>query len=142
MTSSRRQFLKAAALAPSLQTAPKSVAPRSAVKNSSFDPWVEVDASHFRHNVAEIHRRNGGRPILAVIKNNGYGAGVANVARILEPLAPIAGFAVVKLQEAIALRDGGISKPILLMGPFDPRELDDIVARRVMPMVYMPVGDA
>ena len=142
MNTSRRQFLKSAVLAPSVAVAPSSVAPRAGVKDSSFDPWVEIDAGNFRHNVAEIHRRNGGRPILAVIKNNGYGGGVTNVARILEPLAPIAGFAVVKLHEAIALRDAGISKPILLMGPFDPRELDDIVARRVMPMVYMPVGDA
>ena len=33
---------------------------------------------NLRHNVAEIRRRAGGRPILAVIKNNGYGLGVVN----------------------------------------------------------------
>ena len=44
-----------------------------------------------------------------MIKNNGYGAGVINVARILDPLEAIAGFAVVKLHEAVTLRDAGIS---------------------------------
>src|SRR5207244_1160652 len=80
--------------------------------------------------------------ILAVIKNNGYGAGVVNVARILEALDAIAGLAVVKLHEAVTLRDAGISKPILLLGPFAATELPDIVARRIMPMVYTPIGDA
>jgi len=109
------------------------------VHDSSFDPWVEVDAAKLRHNVEEIHRR-AGRPILAVIKNNGYGTGVANVARALAPLPSISGFAVVKLHEAMALRDAGIVKPLLLMGPYGPKELPDLAARRITPMVYTPIG--
>jgi alanine racemase len=108
---------------------------------TSFDPWVEVHAGHLRENVAEIARRAGGRPILAVIKNNGYGLGVVNVARVLEPLPAIAGFAVVKLYEAMALRDAGIRRPVLLMGPFDERELGELVRREIMPMVYTSIGD-
>jgi alanine racemase len=42
----------------------------------------------------------------------------------------------------MTLRDAGITKPILLMGPFDTRELTAIVRRRIMPMVYTPIGDA
>ena len=60
----------------------------------------------------------GKRPIIAVIKNNGYGLGGATVARQLEPLAEIDAFAVVKMEEAVTLRDRGIKKPVLLMGPF------------------------
>lgn len=140
MKTSRREFLKASALAPALGAAPRPAAAGAAIRDSSFDPWIEVDSANLRHNVAEIHRRNGGRPILAVIKNNGYGSGVVNVARVLEPLDPIAGFAVVKLHEAMTLRDAGVRKPILLMGPFDTGELGDIVARQIMPMVYTPIG--
>jgi len=142
MRSSRREFLKAASVASAVALPQTSAPPRpSTVRDSSFDPWVEIDAARLRHNVAEIHRR-AERPILAVIKNNGYGCGVANVARVLEPLDVVAGFAVVKLHEAMTLRDAGITKPILLMGPFDTRELAAIVSRRIMPMVYTPIGDA
>src|SRR5438093_6569944 len=142
MRSSRREFLKAATGAPALALPQQTARPRvAAVRDSSFDPWVEIDAARLRHNVAEIHRR-ANVPILAVIKNNGYGCGVANVARAIEPIDAVAGFAVVKLHEAITLRDAGITKPILLMGPFDTRELPAIAARRVMPMVYTPIGDA
>jgi alanine racemase len=111
-------------------------------KDSSFDPWVEIHRQNVRHNVQEISRRAGSRPILAVIKNNGYGMGATNVAQLLDPQPEILGFAVVKFHEAISLRDAGIRKPILLLGPFDAQNLEDAVAREIMPMVYTPVGPA
>lgn len=138
----RRTFLAAPAAAltaAAVQREPSpSLDPAHAV--SSFDPWVEVRADHLVQNAAEVARL-AQRPILAVIKNNGYGLGVEHVARALEPRREIAGFAVVKLHEAIALRDRGVRKPILLMAPFDERDLREIVARDIMPMVYTPVGD-
>ncbi|MEK6323009.1 MAG: alanine racemase [Acidobacteriota bacterium] len=138
---SRRVFSKAALALPAL--GPGSFAADSnARSDSSFDPWVEIHAGNLRNNVAEIHRRVDSRPILAVIKNNGYGMGVANVARLLERSAAIAGFAVVKLHEAITLRDAGIRKPILLIGPFDEKNLEEAVRRYIMPMVYTPIGSA
>src|SRR5262245_53691319 len=97
----RRQFLTAAAGVPAavaVQTPPASAV---VLRDSSFDRWVEIETANLRHNVAEIHRRTA-RPILAVIKNNGYGGGVANIARVLDSIAEIAGFAVVKLHEAVA----------------------------------------
>src|SRR6266705_3530713 len=148
MKSSRRSFLEAGLGLPVLLGAAPSLAATwqaaetTASKDSSFDPWVEIHRENLRHNVQEISRRVASRPILAVIKNNGYGMGVANVARLLEPQAEIFGFAVVKLHEAISLRDSGIRKPILLLGPFDEKNLEDAVARSVIPMVYTPLGPA
>ncbi len=135
----RRSFLAGApALAALTLTGEQT--PARQERHASFDPWIEVRGDHLRHNVEQVSRRVGGRPILAVIKNNGYGLGVENVARILEPLAPIRGFAVVKLHEALRLREAGIRKPVLLMGPFDEPELREAVAREIEPMVYTPVG--
>lgn len=103
---------------------------------SQFDPWIEVNAQNLRHNVAEVARLTK-RSIIAVIKNNGYGLGVVNVARILEPLREVETMAVVKLDEAVRLRDAGIRKPILMMGPFTDDELEkEIGPRNIMPMVY------
>jgi alanine racemase len=138
MTGSRRSFLKMWAAAPALGLAPVA----RAVARSSFDPWVEVRPDHLRHNVAQIHRRAGGRPILAVIKNNGYGLGVAAAAQALEPEPAIAGFAVVKLHEGATLRDAGVRKPVLCMGPLGESDLADAVALDIQPMVYTPVGAA
>jgi alanine racemase len=148
MTASRRTFLKqwaaapAAALSSAASTAAGTAIPVQSLIRSSFDPWVEVRPEHLRHNVAEIHRRVGGRPILGVIKNNGYGLGVVAVARAIEREPAVAGFAVVKLHEAAALREAGVRKPVLCMGPLDERDLEEAVARDIQPMVYTPVGPA
>ncbi len=109
--------------------------------DSSFDPWVEVHAENLRHNVRVVSRRAGARPILAVAKNNGYGLGVVNVGRAFEPLPEVAGLAVVKLAEAISLRDAGVKKPILLLGPLEASELQEALARGITPMVYTAMGD-
>ena len=68
-----------------------------------------------------MSRFAGGRPVLAVIKNNGYGHGVVNAARVLSQAKAVRGLAVVKLHEAMTLRDAGVQAPILMMGPFDNR---------------------
>ena len=142
MSASRRSFLKMSAAVPALTLAPGARTVERAPERSSFDPWVEVRPDHLRHNVAEIHRRAGGRPILAVIKNNGYGLGVAAAAQAIEKEPAIAGFAVVKLHEAATLRDAGVRKPVLCMGPLGDSDLEHAAALDIQPMVYTPVGAA
>jgi alanine racemase len=148
MKISRRSFLGTGLALPAILEATPTLssevrAPEtSAREDSSFDPWVEIHRENLRHNVQEISRRVASRPILAVIKNNGYGAGVANIAGLLESQNEIAGFAVVKFHEARTLRDAGIRKPILLLGPFDERNLFDAAARKIMPMIYTEQGPA
>ena len=142
----RRGFLALAgvALAPGRQTpvVRPDAAQRSAAPHSSFDPWIEFHPGHLAHNVREVARVARGAPILAVIKNNGYGLGVVEVARVLADIPDVAGLAVIKLHEAVTLRDAGMTKPILLMGPFDERGLLLAHERNIMPMVYTPIGDA
>ncbi len=138
----RRRFLEAGAAGALGLAAARDAKAATEGKTlvSSFDPWVEVHGENLTRNVAEIRKRAGNRPILAVIKNNGYGAGVTNVARLIEPSDAIEGFAVVKLQEAAALRDAGIRKPVLLLGPFDEKNLEEAAARSITPMIYTPIG--
>jgi alanine racemase len=139
MSLSRRSFLGASAVLAGALPGGREPAPAT---DSSFDPWVEVRPDNLRANVREVHRLVGSRPILAVIKNNGYGLGVVNVGRVFDGLPEIAGLAVVKLAEALRLRDAGVRKPVLLLGPFDEKELAEAAAREITPMVYTPVGAA
>jgi len=134
----RRAFLKAGAALPALGLQSTRATP---ARHSSFDPWVEVHAGHLRANAAAVYKLTG-VPILAVIKNNGYGAGVSNVARALERLDHVHGFAVVKLQEALTLRDDGIRKSILLMGPVADTDLAELTRRNISLMVYTPIRSA
>jgi alanine racemase len=135
----RREFLKAGLLVPPLGWRTSDAVQR--VRHSSFDPWVEVHAANLLANAAAVRKRTA-VPILAVIKNNGYGAGVVNVARTLSASPHVAGFAVVKLHEAHALRDAGIGRPVLLMGPAAEDDLPDLARRGIALMVYTPIAGA
>lgn len=96
-----------------------------------FDPWLEVDADALRHNVRETSRLAEGRPIVAVVKNNGYGLGTTNVARILDPLSEIAALAVVKADEALELLNAGVKTPVVLMALAPPDAEEELAARGV-----------
>src|SRR5688572_5209848 len=115
MAIDRRAFLQlsTAALIPSPE--PSGIDQRgsspTAAHDSSFDPWLEVRPDHLAHNATEVARLAGGRPIFAVIKNNGYGLGLVPVARALASSRPVRGLAVVKLHEALTLRDAGVKAP-------------------------------
>lgn len=135
-------MLAAAGIPRALTAAGQQGPPVRAAGVSSFDPWIEINTANLRHNVQQVAARASGRPILAVIKNNAYGMGLADAARLLEPLVSVHGLAVVKMHEAVTLRDAGVRKPVLLMGPFDESNLAEAAARDIMPMVYTPVGDA
>lgn len=148
----RRSFLGSAAAALTVRDAAVSpaAAPDDAreqtvvttVRDSRFDPWIEVRADHLLQNVAEVATFVANRPVMAVIKNNAYGLGLTTVAEVLTRAKAVSALAVVKLKEAFTLRDAGIDTPILMMGPFDAADVAEMHARDIMPMVYTSIGDA
>jgi alanine racemase len=141
MTTSRRSFLSssaalaAAATVPSLAGAaltegqPPGTHAREVGRG--YEGWLEVDPAALRRNAAELGRRAGGRPILACIKNNGYGIGVVRAAAALEAAPEVVGFAVVKPDEAVELLDAGILKPILFLGQLTLQDALELTVRGV-----------
>lgn len=104
---------------------------RDRAAGAGFDPWLEVDAAALHGNVSAIATAAGDRPILAVVKNNAYGLGLAQVGPMLDTHDAVAGLAVVKAEEAVVLRRAGVQKPILLMGLFSDEEGADLVRQGV-----------
>ena len=136
MAPTRRTFLSAAAAAAGwgALTTPRGVvaeATRAQQTSRGFDPWIEVDAAALWANATSIGTLAGGRPVLAVIKNNGYGLGTVEVARALDGHPSLAGFAVVKVSAALALQNAGIEMPVLHMGAATRSEATELVAADV-----------
>jgi alanine racemase len=83
-----------------------------------------IDLDALRHNLQRACTADPAARQFAVIKANGYGHGLVPVA---QALTAADGFAVASLEEAITLRDAGISQPILLLeGFFNADELPAI----------------
>ncbi len=86
-----------------------------------------VDRQALIHNIRLITQRAGSVTVWGVIKGNGYGLGVAPMARVLADNG-ITHFAITDLADARALRSAGFQQPILLMSVLnDPQELRELV---------------
>ncbi len=90
--------------------------------------WAEVDLSALKHNFSLV--RDGfaaGRQIFSIVKTDAYGHGGVPVAKALQD-AGSDGFSVSSVVEAQELRQGGIDKPILILG-YTPAECAGILAQ-------------
>lgn len=88
---------------------------------------VLIDISALKHNLQVIRQLAPKARVMAMLKANGYGHGLLRVAHAFGE-ADALGVACV--EEALELRDGGISKPIVVLeGFFASREIA-IMARR------------
>ncbi|MBW3670045.1 MAG: alanine racemase [Acidobacteria bacterium] len=80
-----------------------------------------VDLAAFRDNLRTIRSRiPTSSRLVAVLKADGYGHGALHLARVCES-ENVPMLAVALLEEAIALRQEGITIPILVFGPVDAR---------------------
>ena len=100
-----------------------------------FDPWIEVRRDHMRHNLEQIRQQADGRPVMAVIKANGYGHGLTEVAGLLESWN-IHGLAVGKVDEAVHLREYGVRCPVLNFGPYTAEQAEEIVRLGISQSVF------
>jgi len=105
-----------------------------------YDPWLEINTKNLEWNISEFQKIVGDTPIMAVVKCNAYGHGTVGVAKTLEKQG-VRQFAVVKVQEAIALRESGIGGTILNFGPFSPFEAEQIISYNISQSVFSETVD-
>ena len=99
--------------------------------------WAEVDLDaiwenmvHMKENIAEDTK------ILAVIKTDGYGHGGVPIAKMLEQLDFMFGYAAATYEEAHVLREAGVKKPILILGYTFPYCYEELIREEIRPAVY------
>ena len=73
---------------------------------------------------------------MAVIKMDGYGHGAVQIAKLLEPMDYIWGYAVATLDEAILIKDACLKKPVLVLGCIFPDQWDVMIRNEVRMTVY------
>ena len=100
--------------------------------------WTEIDLGQAAPQSATHPPRSAAAvQLLAVVKDEAYGHGALDVARIaLEEGAW--GFGLSTLEEAMTLRDAGITAPLLLLGERQEAELEWCVAHDLTVCVNEP----
>ena len=83
-----------------------------------------------KENIAENTK------ILAVIKTDGYGHGGVPIAKMLEQLDFMFGYAAATYEEAHVLREAGVKKPILILGYTFPYCYEELIREEIRPAVY------
>jgi alanine racemase len=111
------------------------------LSSENFPPrpaWTEIDLGKLRRNLQLIRSdlpKN--VRLMAVVKDEAYGHGALDVARVAVEEGAW-GFGLSTLEEAMTLRDAGITAPLLLLGERQEAELEWCVAHDLTVCVNEP----
>lgn len=93
-----------------------------------------INTAALKHNFQCIKQKVQPAKILSMIKANGYGHGIINVAKTLEESDA---FGVACIEEALTLREASIQNRIILMeGFFSSAELQDMLRFQLEPVIH------
>jgi alanine racemase len=92
--------------------------------------WLEIDLDALEGNLAALRTLAGGAPVYPVVKADAYGHGAVPVAIALES-AGAEGLCVATIDEAVALRNGGLRGLIRVLYPIPPAYAADAADRRI-----------
>jgi alanine racemase len=95
---------------------------------------AEIDLKALAFNLAKTKEFAPNSKIMAVLKANAYGHGLVTIA---QHLADADAFAVARIDEALALRAGGLTKPIVLLeGFFHQSDLPILLANNFQTIIH------
>ncbi|MDO4560617.1 MAG: alanine racemase [bacterium] len=99
--------------------------------------YASIDLDAIMENLKNIGGSlTEGAKMIAVVKADAYGHGAVPISRALEPEARVWGFAVSTAEEAEELRDGGIAKPVLILGHAFPEDYGTLVEKDIRPTLF------
>ena len=92
--------------------------------------YAPVSLQAIGHNIGEVRKRLApGVKLMAVIKADAYGHGACRVGKYLE--SKVDYFAVATLEEALELRESGITRPILILSYISPSQYPELVEHNI-----------
>ena len=107
--------------------------------NKRIKAYISIDNA--RYNIKNLYDNvaaGSEKPplIMPVIKADGYGHGALPIALSFEEDDCVWGYAVATAGEAFHLREGGIKKPILILGYSFPEDYEELIRHEIRPAVF------
>ncbi len=98
--------------------------------------WAEISLKNIGHNYTAMKARlRPGTRFLGIVKADAYGHGAVRVAGVLQELG-CDYLGVACLDEALTLRENGITLPILIMGYTSPQAVPKLLENGLTQTVY------
>ena len=99
--------------------------------------YAQIDLDAIRSNLEQISLQTGPQTkVLAVVKCDGYGHGSVPIARAIEDMENVGGYATATAEEAMELCRAGIHKPILILGYTFPYAYEELIRQGVRMTVF------
>ena len=89
-----------------------------------------VSTTALIHNLKEVVNKAKGKKVVAVIKADGYGHGAVKMAELYENIADM--YAVATSDEAIELRENGVTKDILILAPVPKEDVAALIEKGII----------
>lgn len=97
--------------------------------------FAEINLGAIEHNLNEIKKLLGeGVKTLAVVKADAYGHGLVPVSKRIENKVDY--FAVATVEDALALRENEIRKPIIILSYTSPLQYDALLGNDITATIY------
>lgn len=105
-------------------------------RSNYYRVQAKVDLSAIRHNVSQIRKKlKKDTKLMVIVKADAYGHGAVPVAKALDEDG-IDAYGVAIIEEAIELREAGITKPLLILGYTPKEQYSLVVAYDVIQTVF------
>ena len=100
-----------------------------------FRVYAVIDLDRITDNIIAMKRQLPEHTgLMAVVKADGYGHGAVPISKMVEELVEYYGVATV--EEAVALRHHGITKPILILGVAEEKDYETIIEQDICCTVF------
>jgi alanine racemase len=97
---------------------------------------IELSQSALRKNVKSLARLAGGRMMAVSVKANAYGHGLNEIVRMLVKMPEVGYVTVHSLEEALACRECGWKRQIMVLGPIAQERLEAVLEYDLEPVVF------
>ncbi len=104
------------------------------MENETYSTWLEIDLGAIKNNVKEIIKLTN-TEVMAVIKANGYGHGVLQVANAVVDAGAI-WLGVARMEEALNLRKSGVKAKVMVLGYSPVRSIPEAIQNDIHVAIY------
>ena len=104
------------------------------MNTQTYSTWLEIDLGAIKNNIRQI-RSMTQTAVMAVIKANGYGHGVLEVAKAAE-VAGASWCGVARMEEALNLRAAGLGTEVMVLGYTPPNLIPEAIKHNIHVAIY------